>query len=58
MIVIVARDFRDLKYIIRKQYREAKSVFIPKSDSNVLTPTPESVSKAEEDERNKLWYGN
>jgi hypothetical protein len=59
VIVIVARDFRDLKYIIKKQYREIRNtVYTPKNNGNVLTVTPAHIFKTEEEERNKLWYGN
>jgi hypothetical protein len=59
MLTILARDFRDLKNIFKKEYREIRNkIYTPKNEGNVLSITPEGVEKIERDEREKAWYGD
>jgi len=59
MLTILARDFRDLKNIFKKEYREIRNkIYTPPNEGNVLSITPEGVEKTERDEREKAWYGD
>lgn len=59
ILVVSARDFRDLKNILNKRYGEVRrSAGLPITEENVLNITPEGLRKIEEDERNEIWYGD